>query len=573
MRFSIGLLVALLTCLSMPVQAQVLWQTEVLGASSIKMVADADGNIYTVGARDNFVNVPRTYSDVLLTKTSPQGVSLWQQFITADPGPGLTSNDATQDYGTDLALDSQGNIYIIGYLHERGGRQLRDALIAKYAPDGTLLWQDLYDGNGNVDYALSLLVDADDNAYVGASTFQTVNGAADTHLSLFKYAPDGTRLWEQHYNGAVNEYDEFGGIAFTPSGNVALLGVAFVGQFSVFKYDQPIMLVYSPEGDLLVEQPLEGAFATNHRYRFYDVQAYEDGILADLEVRHAFSQPSDIIGRHLVKFAPDGTVAESDILPIESAWSAYQNEGLFVQSPQGEVWGAYHVSRSFSENTRLLMRYDDGAFTLADRDDGVTNSATETSVVAMTTDAAGNVYVASGERIGEELRIRRYDPSGMLVGSIALEGYAFTMSQTWLSNQFTASLLAAAEGQVYVSYHTKRAEGGANVTYQRTALVQINASTVSVADEEQPSQIRLEGNYPNPFNPSTVLRFTLPAAQQVRLAVYDALGREVAVLRDGVLTAGTHEATFEAAGLPSGLYLYRLEAGQQQQTRLMHLMK
>ena len=65
--------------------------------------------------------------------------------------------------------------------------------------------------------------------------------------------------------------------------------------------------------------------------------------------------------------------------------------------------------------------------------------------------------------------------------------------------------------------------------------------------------------YPNPASDRTTLPFMLPTAQAVRLAVYDVLGREVAVLVDGVRPAGPHAVAFDAAGLPSGVYLYRLE--------------
>ena len=75
-----------------------------------------------------------------------------------------------------------------------------------------------------------------------------------------------------------------------------------------------------------------------------------------------------------------------------------------------------------------------------------------------------------------------------------------------------------------------------------------------------PTAYALEANYPNPFNPTTEIRFALPEAADVRLVVYDALGREVERLVDGPVGAGYQHATFDAANLPSGLYLYRLEA-------------
>ncbi|NBC16719.1 MAG: T9SS type A sorting domain-containing protein [Bacteroidetes bacterium] len=78
---------------------------------------------------------------------------------------------------------------------------------------------------------------------------------------------------------------------------------------------------------------------------------------------------------------------------------------------------------------------------------------------------------------------------------------------------------------------------------------------------EVPERVQLRANYPNPFNLQTTITYALPRSVAVRLAVYDVLGREVAVLVDDTRPAGQHTVTFEAGDLPSGVYLYRLEAG------------
>ncbi|MEM6646154.1 MAG: endo-1,4-beta-xylanase [Bacteroidota bacterium] len=84
--------------------------------------------------------------------------------------------------------------------------------------------------------------------------------------------------------------------------------------------------------------------------------------------------------------------------------------------------------------------------------------------------------------------------------------------------------------------------------------------TVATEDVDLPSQVTLAGNYPNPFNPTTTIRYALPATSQVSLRVFDVLGRQVALLHDGVQAAGWHNAVFaSAADLASGLYLYRLD--------------
>ncbi|MDX9758244.1 MAG: S8 family serine peptidase [Bacteroidota bacterium] len=88
-----------------------------------------------------------------------------------------------------------------------------------------------------------------------------------------------------------------------------------------------------------------------------------------------------------------------------------------------------------------------------------------------------------------------------------------------------------------------------------------------------PAAITLEQNYPNPFNPTTSIRFALPEAASVRLTVHDLLGREVALLADGMRDAGTHQVVFDANGLPSGTFVCVLEANGVLLRRSMMLMK
>ena len=100
-------------------------------------------------------------------------------------------------------------------------------------------------------------------------------------------------------------------------------------------------------------------------------------------------------------------------------------------------------------------------------------------------------------------------------------------------------------------------------------------SAVNIEREEVqlPAQVQLHQNYPNPFNPLTVIGFTLPADSEVRLEVYNILGERVAVLADERRTAGTHQVSFNASRLSSGVYLYRLTTGDRVQTRKMMLIK
>ncbi len=88
-----------------------------------------------------------------------------------------------------------------------------------------------------------------------------------------------------------------------------------------------------------------------------------------------------------------------------------------------------------------------------------------------------------------------------------------------------------------------------------------------------PSNYSLSRNYPNPFNPTTTIKFGLPVSDYVSLIVYDLLGREVATLVNENKPAGYHTVEFNAGNLPSGVYLYKLSAGKFSKTEKMILMK
>ncbi|MCB2199911.1 carboxypeptidase regulatory-like domain-containing protein [bacterium] len=95
----------------------------------------------------------------------------------------------------------------------------------------------------------------------------------------------------------------------------------------------------------------------------------------------------------------------------------------------------------------------------------------------------------------------------------------------------------------------------------------------SVEEDVLPMQYALHQNYPNPFNPSTAIKFDLVATQNVKLAVYNMLGQEVARLVDGQMQAGYHNVSFDASRLASGVYFYRLETPGFTKMRKMVLVK
>lgn len=112
---------------------------------------------------------------------------------------------------------------------------------------------------------------------------------------------------------------------------------------------------------------------------------------------------------------------------------------------------------------------------------------------------------------------------------------------------------------------------GAELT--ATIVVVVIDVTSSELVEDTPLTFSLEQNYPNPFNPSSNIRFAVPEASQVRLEVYNMLGQRVSTLVNGKLQAGWHTVEFDASGLSTGTYIYRIQAGDFVSTKKMMLVK
>lgn len=100
------------------------------------------------------------------------------------------------------------------------------------------------------------------------------------------------------------------------------------------------------------------------------------------------------------------------------------------------------------------------------------------------------------------------------------------------------------------------------------------STSISKPNNESPDQYRLYSNYPNPFNPATTIKFALPERSHVKVEVFNSIGRKVKTLLNKNLAKGTHTVTFEGGSYSSGMYLYRIEAGDSfKDTRKMLLVK
>ena len=203
-------------------------------------------------------------------------------------------------------------------------------------------------------------------------------------------------------------------------------------------------------------------------------------------------------------------------------------------------------------------------------------------------DAQGGYQVSTSNII-----LTDEDGDGLYTGSIAVSGptfssvqyqYAFGGEGGTFSEEMGAGL-GGGEGRRRTRFIVPNTDGSwptefsfPEEQYQPQGALpfeQNPASGVSIEQisDELPNKITLEANYPNPFNPTTTIEYSLTNTEQVALKVYDLTGRLVSTVLDGVQPSGTYKVTFDAAGLASGMYLYRLESASTTITRKMVLLK
>jgi hypothetical protein len=160
---------------------------------------------------------------------------------------------------------------------------------------------------------------------------------------------------------------------------------------------------------------------------------------------------------------------------------------------------------------------------------------------------------------------------GTLIWYNSLTSFLFRPDQpfqylTWYTYRVAATARTAGGG-----YLDGNGDGTAGDDFE--IKFRTEPAVTSVRNEPQVRDFALYQNYPNPFNPTTAISFQLSAVSQVALKVFDVLGREVASLVEGQKEAGFYTVQWNASGLPSGIYLYRLQTRDHVATRKMILTK
>jgi uncharacterized delta-60 repeat protein len=506
-----------------------------------------------------------------------------------------------------ITVDNAGNIYVGGYLTMSQGNP--DMHLAKYNSNGTLQWQRPYPGPGNGDdkvYAIT--VDKLNNVIV---TGYSTGMGSGPDMTTIKFSSNGTQQWVHRYPAPSNLDDQANAVAVDDSNNVYVAGYITSGSADY------CIIKLNPNGVLQWLRTYNGT--GNEDDKVYAITVDQ----ADNIYITGFST-GDTSGLDFVtiKYTRNG----------QQSWiSTYNGPGnsddaakdIAIRNSNLYVTGYSRSDTTAGSEDFLTIRYDtDGDTVWTRRYNGPAEA--EDKAYAITVDRADNLYVTgyssaletslnyttvkynkSGERkwvsfydgtgnhkdIAYDVRVSKNDDFVFVTGSsrsdtlpgsedIATVKYETDLGEQQQVSRFTGSgngedaafqIAIDTNNNLYLAGYVTSSNTGADwitMKYLKGDLIKVNSIS-----SEVPREFKLYQNYPNPFNPVTTVKFDVLRPGDVKLIVYDILGRQTAVLVNGYLRTGTYEVTFAANSISTGVYFYEMTIDEFRDMKKMVLIK
>ena len=525
-------------------------------ATSIAVAADGGVGVtgYSGGAGTGF-----DYATIMY---DTEGNELW---VARYDGPGHWVDAAHA-----ATLDDSGNIYITG--ESWGGDIIwADYATIKYGPSGIQQWVARYNNTWayqghSIDIARDLAVDMNGNVSVTGGSL----GYSAYDIQTIQYNSSGIAVWEARWDGLNGESDEGYALALDDAGNVLVAGYSDMG------YPEFIAIKYNTAGQIDWFQTY--GYAVNDRA--YDIAADAFGCIFVIGSSPYIGSTADYA---TIKYGPAGPeqwieryngpangADNARAVALDAAGNAYvtgSSAGSGTGLDYATIKYAPTVSLTLAPiNPPIQIPASGGTFnyTIALANNAIT--ATSCDVWCVATLPNGSTYgptlgpfrvrLQGGEAISRERT--QTVPGRAPAGQYSYNAYVGTYpSGIWSQDNFNFTKSASGDRSSGIGEWTN---SGEPFDAERAA-------------EIMPDEFALHRPHPNPFNPATVLGFELRAANRVSMRVYDTAGRLVASLVDGWREAGSHEVTFDGSRLASGVYVVRLDAGGQQASQKMVLMK
>ncbi len=443
-----------------------------------------------------------------------------------------------------LKVDAVGNVYVAGFVvYYPGGY---DYIIIKYLSNGDIDWIRPYE-NGNI-YGVgqSLVLGGSGNIYL---TGYATEPHDNWDLLLIKYRPDGDTAWIRSYNGPANGYEAGQSMCVDNNENIIITGII---QDSLTRFADILTVKFDSSGNQLWAARYNGAtdFYDSGRYIAVD----RDGAVYVAAISPQYNSNDDIL---LIKYNADGDTVWTRL------YDGSAHMGDFVTGLGIDYEGNIIISGLFMDGSHeaydgkiITLKYDSEGNIIWQRIYGETR-LTYPIPSSMCLDAAGNIYITG--KTGQGLLALKYYSNG-----------DSAWSWTYIPHSYGGAIVVDAFSNVYLTGRTSELEGQSHyltIKLVQTALGTDDYTVISNID------YNLNSNYPNPFNPSTTIKYSLSQQSNICLSVYNLLGQKVATLFDGSAEAGEYSLIWNARDMPSGIYFARLTAAGKTSNIKMVLMK
>jgi uncharacterized delta-60 repeat protein len=502
------------------------------------MKVDNSGNVYVTGSTPG-MGAAKDYATV---KYNTSGALQWEQrYNGTGNGP---------DYASAIAVDNSGNVIVTGY--SMGNGTNFDYVTIKYSSLGILMWVKRYNAPGNgEDRANSVTTDDAGNIYVTGNC--QVNGS-DYDCVTIKYNPAGTVQWTQAYNALPNRFDVGWSIELDLSGSIYVGGWSSAFVNNVLDCDV-IIIKYTPSSQQQWTGTIDGTGSTIFYFAGFDVDDLGNTYIGCTRVA---------AGNYDYATVKYNTTGAHLWVKIYNGPGNGYDRATSIKESGGNVYVTGYSMGIGTNYDYATIKYNSfGTMQWIQRYNGPVNDSDYAWSLAA--DGTG-VYVTGGTDNGNvqfyDYSTIKYSHSGILQWTQGYNGPANSIDVSSCIGLDTS-------GNVYITGKSY----GLNAAGYDYATIKYSSGADKLILNNAPPEFKLNDNFPNPFNPTTNIEFIIPSSSLVKLAVYDMLGREVQTLVNGQLNAGTHNAQWNASSYPSGVFFYRITAGNFTETKKMILVK
>ena len=442
------------------------------------------------------------------------------------------------DEANSVVYTNSGEFIVAGYTQSYGLGRWGNAYIFKADADGDSVWSHNYGWDGLDVFAD--LVNSSDGNFVATGFTDTPNDFENIYL--VKVDAAGNLLWEKNFGGSQKEVAQ--SLINADDGGLIITGVT--KSFSVGEEDLFIFKT-NVDGDSLWFK----TYGTTGNDGGYGISNTSDGgyiITGQYNWSDLWLLKLDENGDTLWTKVFGGTNFDEGISVIETEDNGFIVCGHTSSFGEGELdvyviktdslgnihWQKTYGGTSYDEGRRILKR-DDGYIVMGSTDSGIAGGF--------------NYYLIWTDTNGDIVQTKTYGDTGEdRCYDLINVGYKYFLIA---GSNFSDSTLNDAA----------------------LLLIESGNSPSGISDDLPVQRFYLSDAFPNPFNPSTIIKFSLPSGGYVSLKVFDVLGNEISTLVNEFKNSGNYDIVFDASGLASGVYYYRLEAEGFIQTKKIILMK